>query len=334
MSRPLRLEYSGACYHVINRGNYRRRIFEHKGAAAAFERTLDEAAVRFIWRIHAYVIMGNHFHLALELTEPNLSDGMKWLQGTWVRRFNQYRDWSGRPFQGRYKGILVEPGQVLAQVCHYIHLNPVRAGLVEPENVGNYRWTSLHWYGKRNRPGWLLETTILQESGGLRDSQAGWEKYREYLQFLATDDQHKRELAADKLSRGWVLGSSEFKEAKRTEARERVASFDKKRFEGLDRDEIRIEREAYWEDMLRQMAGCAGIDLESLPLRKTDPQKSFLAAAMKTYTSVANGWLAQRLEMGQPATSSQCARRWMLDKSGKRAVEKLRDEISKPVQSR
>ena len=75
---------------MINRGNYRRRIFEGKGAADAFERTLDEAARRYTWRIHAYVIMGNHFHLGVELTEPNLSEGMKWLQGTWIRRCNEW----------------------------------------------------------------------------------------------------------------------------------------------------------------------------------------------------------------------------------------------------
>jgi len=81
---------------VINRGNYRRRIFEGKGAADAFERTLDEAAKRYAWRIHAYVIMGNHFHLGVELTEPNLSEGMKWLQGSWIRRYNGFRKLVGR----------------------------------------------------------------------------------------------------------------------------------------------------------------------------------------------------------------------------------------------
>ena len=75
MPRPWRIEFAGACYHVINRGNYRRGIFTGKGAAEAFERTLGEAAERFAWRIAAYVVMSNHFHLAMELTEPNLSVG-------------------------------------------------------------------------------------------------------------------------------------------------------------------------------------------------------------------------------------------------------------------
>ncbi len=79
MARKLRVEYAGACYHVLNRGNYRRDLFTGKGAAEAFERTLFEAAERFGWRLHAFVIMSNHYHLALETPEPNLSEGMKWL---------------------------------------------------------------------------------------------------------------------------------------------------------------------------------------------------------------------------------------------------------------
>jgi REP element-mobilizing transposase RayT len=75
MARPLRIEFAGACYHVINRGNYRRNLFGEPGAAESFEIALGQAALRFRWRLHAYVVMRNHFHLALELTEPNLSEG-------------------------------------------------------------------------------------------------------------------------------------------------------------------------------------------------------------------------------------------------------------------
>ena len=85
------MEYGGACYHVINRGNYRRDLFAGEGAAQAFVGCLRETCGRFGWRLHAYVVMRNHFHLAVETPEPNLSLGMKWLQGTWVARFNRFR---------------------------------------------------------------------------------------------------------------------------------------------------------------------------------------------------------------------------------------------------
>ena len=100
MARPLRIEIPGAYYHVINRANFRRKIFKDPEAAKAFIRVLKESAEGFGWRVHAYVLMPDHFHLALELNEANLSLGMKWLQGTWVRRSNQIKRIQGRPFQG------------------------------------------------------------------------------------------------------------------------------------------------------------------------------------------------------------------------------------------
>ena len=85
--------------------------------------------------MHAYVVTRNHIHLAIGLSEPNLSDGMQWLQGTWIRRCNGYRKLVGRPFQGRYKSLVVELGFHFAQVCHYIHFNPVRARVVKPSET-------------------------------------------------------------------------------------------------------------------------------------------------------------------------------------------------------
>ena len=153
MARPRRLEYAGACYHVINRGNFQRNLFSGEGAAAAFERVLFEACERFGWKLHAYVIMRNHFHLAVETPEPNLSVGMKWLQGTWVSRHNRLRGLTGRPFQGRFKSPHVEPGSpALAQVAHYIHLNPVRARILPVEQLDKFRWSSLHHFRQKTRP--------------------------------------------------------------------------------------------------------------------------------------------------------------------------------------
>ena len=95
MARKLRLEYAGACYHVLNRGgDYRRELFTGKGAAESFQACLLETAARCGWRVHAFVVMSNHYHLAVETPEPNLSEGR--LQGTWATRFNRFRGESGR----------------------------------------------------------------------------------------------------------------------------------------------------------------------------------------------------------------------------------------------
>ena len=167
MARKFRLEYPGACYHVINRGNYRRNVFAPQGAAEAFERCLGETGARFGWRVHAFVIMRNHFHLAVETPDPNLSLGMKFLQGTWANRFNRYHGETGRPFQGRYKALHVEPGEALAQVAHYIHLNPLRAKVVPGDRLGEFRWSSLWWFPRTECPAYLEPATVLREAGGL-----------------------------------------------------------------------------------------------------------------------------------------------------------------------
>lgn len=298
MARKLRLEFAGACYHVTNRGNYRRDLFTADGAAQSFYRCLDQACTRFGWLLHAFVIMRNHFHLAVETPEPNLSDGMKWLQGTWAQRFNRFRRETGRPFQGRYKAGHLEPGHVLAQVAHYIHLNPVRAKIVPPGRVGEYRWSSLALLRRRRRPAWLIPSTLLHESGGLADTPAGWRSYEAYLGVLFEQDSAFREEKCSRLVRGWAVGSATF----RAELREKLREAGEQRSRFLlvrsDRNAIRDARSEWWEDRLRVLAQSLAINLADLPRKKSAPEKLTLAAAMKETTSVSLGWLAQRLQMG------------------------------------
>jgi REP element-mobilizing transposase RayT len=312
MARKLRLEYAGACYHVINRGNYRRDLFTGKGAAEAFERCLAESAERFGWRVHAYVVMSNHFHLALETPEPNLSEAMKWLQGTWAARFNRFRGETGRPFQGRYKALHVEPGEALAQVAHYIHLNPVRAGILTAGRLPEYRYSSLPRFLRSDRPAWLVADMVLAESGGLADSPEGWKCYVEYLGFLAEEDAARRNDRFGRLSRGWAIGSAEFKRDLREELAPRAAGRDGFELLGADREAQRQARAAVWEETLSAMAGALGIDLTRLPPKKSAADKVRLAAMMTQVTSVSNSWLAQRLQMGVPGSVTQYVRRLRL----------------------
>jgi len=327
MARPWRIEFPGACYHVLNRGNYRRNLFQGEGAAEAFVRTLDEAAERFGWRVSAYVVMRNHFHLAVELTEPNLSVGMKWLQGTWIRRYNGFRGLTGRPFQGRYKALLVEPGAGYGRVCHYVHLNPVRAGVVAPDQVADYPWSSLPRFLGRGRPAWLEPGVVLDSAGGLRDTAKGWRSYLGYLEFLATDRQEQRTLVAAKMSRGWRLGGVEFRKEMRAEAVKRGAELDRAGLTGLEPASRREEREAAWEERLGALARAAKIDLGALPPAKSHPAKVLLAAALKRRSAVPNGWLATRLRMGQPASASQFVRRLLLSPAGPAAVTRLLSKV-------
>lgn len=312
MPRKLRLEYAGACYHVINRGNYRRSLFRAEGTAESFERCLFESAERFGWLIHAYVVMRNHFHLAVETPEPNLSDGMQWLQSTWATRFNRLRGEKGRPFQGRYKALHVQPGHALAQVAHYIHLNPVAVKAVSAERILDYRWSSLPKFVGKHRPAVLVAKTVLAESGGLTDTAVGWRGYVDYLGLLAEQDGKQREERFGRLSRGWAVGTAEFKaELKQAIAKQSGAP---SRFEllGADGAACRELRSAIWEEKLQEGASALGIQLDCLGDRKSSIAKVQLAALLKAATSVSNGWLAERLKMGQPASVSQFVRRFRL----------------------
>lgn len=275
--------------------------------------------------MHAYAVMSNHFHLAVELTEPNLSVGMKWLQGTWVRRYNAFRKLVGRPFQGRYKALLLEPGEALGRVCHYIHLNPVRAHVVKAAEAVKYPWGSLPKFAGRVRPKWLEASVVLGEAGGLSDTPKGWAKYLGYLEFLAEDEPSKTALVSERLSRGWCVGGREFKEEMRKEHLLRGAELE--RFAGLEPEAVQAERTELWEERLQALAKAAKIDPARLPEQKSHPDKVRLAAALKQSTSVSNAWVAERLGMGQPASASQFVRRYLLREEGRTETGRLLSRV-------
>jgi putative transposase len=169
MARRLRIQFPGAIHHVINRGNYRRDLFTTAGVARSFENTLGEASARYGWEIHAFGTMRNHFHLALTTPVPNLGDGMHWLQTSFAVRFNRFRSESGHLFQGRYQSPLIEDASAPVRVVDYIHLNPVRAGVVSASQAAEFRRGSLGRFVHGPRPAWLSPAGWLNEIG-LEDS--------------------------------------------------------------------------------------------------------------------------------------------------------------------
>jgi putative transposase len=140
MARPLRIEFPGALYHVTSRGNARQRVFRDDEDRDMFLATLAWVVGRFGWRCHAYCLMDNHVHLLIETLQPNLSRGMRQLNGVYTQRFNRRHRKVGHLFQGRFKAILVEKEEYLLELARYIVLNPVRAKTVKmPER---YPWSS------------------------------------------------------------------------------------------------------------------------------------------------------------------------------------------------
>jgi REP element-mobilizing transposase RayT len=135
MARKLRVQYPGAIYHVMNRGNRREPIFKDDQDRERFLETLGETCDKTGWQVHAYCLMLNHFHLVIETPRANLVAGMKWFLSTYTSRFNRRHKLFGHLFSGRYKSLIVEGSGdgYLRTVCDYVHLNPVRANLVRPQ---------------------------------------------------------------------------------------------------------------------------------------------------------------------------------------------------------
>jgi putative transposase len=151
MPRQLRLEYAGAIYHVMNRGDRREPIFKDNADHHRFIETLAEACGKTDWQIHAFCLMPNHFHLVIETPNANLIAGMRWLMSTYTARFNRRHKLFGHLFSGRYKSLNVEGSGngYLRAVCDYVHLNPARARLVGPaQKLSDYPWSSWPEYLK------------------------------------------------------------------------------------------------------------------------------------------------------------------------------------------
>lgn len=173
MARPLRIEFPGALYHVISRGNARQPIFLDAPDRRSFLRLLGEVVSQFRWECYAYCLMENHYHLVFETPEANLSRGMRQLNGIYGQRFNRRHDRVGHLFQGRYKGILVEREGHLFELARYVVLNPVRARMaLDPEE---YEWSSLRaTLGRAPIPDWLSVEPLLRHFRSL-------ERYRAFV---------------------------------------------------------------------------------------------------------------------------------------------------------
>ncbi len=178
MSRPLRLEFAGALYHVTARGNDKKPIYLEDVDFELFLALLSEVCQRFNWVIHAYCLMTNHYHLLVETPDGNLSRGMRHLNGVYTQRFNSRHERVGHLFQGRYKAILVDKDSYLLELCRYVVLNPVRAKMVDkPED---WRWSSyLVTIGQQTGFPGLASDALLLQFGEQRNRAI--ERFQEFI---------------------------------------------------------------------------------------------------------------------------------------------------------
>ena len=178
MSRPLRLDHAGALWHVTSRGNERREVFRDDDDRREFLRLLGRSVELFGWRLHAWVLMGNHYHLLVGTPEATLSRGMRQLNGDYAGHFNRRHGRDGHVFQGRFKAILVQRESHLLEVARYVVRNPVRAGMVK--SAEEWPWSSYRaTAGLEPAPAWLDASFLLETFGARRAAAAA--RYREFV---------------------------------------------------------------------------------------------------------------------------------------------------------
>lgn len=336
MARPLRFQYPGALYHVMARGDGGRVVFETDDDRRVFLARLGEACGRCGWRVHAWVLMGNHFHLLLETPEPNLVVGMKWLLGTFSQGWNRARGRHGHVFQGRYKAVPVQGSgsgsHYFRIVADYIHLNPARAGLAGggAGRLAAYRWSSLASYAKVAGPEWLETGRVLKAFQLATDARGG-RAYADWLEARASNPGGAiDEKAQAALRRGWYLGRESFRDrllemmagAKAGAARPRRFA----RSPGAERDHG--EREA--ERLLKEAARELGLPVENTALAalsKSDARKAVIAALLRKRTTVDAAWVAMRLETGHPGSLSRLVKRVGEDRKLARQIEHLEEML-------
>ncbi len=258
----------------------------------SFLNCLKEVCLAKGWRLHGWVLMSNHYHLCIETPNPNLVDGMKWLQSTFANRFNRYCKAHGHVFQGRYKAILLDMDAV-GPACHYIYLNPVRAGLVEASELQSYSASGFHqmWYPSKRWP-FFDVSVALGEAGGLADTRSGHRFYRDYLEWLSTEDSECSRLGFEKMCQGWAKGSKDFKNAVLDDLKDGTS-------QKIVESDAKELREPLWERRLRQGLDALGkTDSDLLSERKGADWKVMLAHHLRESCLAPNLWLAERLNMG------------------------------------
>lgn len=294
MPRALRIEYPSAIYHVMNRGDRREPIFRDDLDHKKFLTTLAEVCTKTDWQVHAYCLMGNHFHLIVETPNANLVAGMRWFLSTYTARFNRRHKLFGHLFSGRYKALIVDGSGngYLRTVCDYVHLNPVRAKLLRPEQpLRDFAWSSWPDYLKppEQRPRWLRVDRLLGELGIPKDSTAGREQLENYIETRRAQEDGDEFKA---IRRGWCLGSDTF----RKELLENVGAGVSEPYRADARQETTEQKGRRILNEELDKLGWTGAELAGRA--KGDARKICIAQRLRAETAVTLKWVAAELHMG------------------------------------
>jgi len=309
MPRGLRIERAGALYHVMNRGNHYKKIVRDGKDVAMFLKTVGEVCEFAGWSIHAYAVMGNHYHLLVETHQATLIKGMQWLNGTYTQRYNARYKLRGHLFQGRYKSIIVDNiPHYLQMAIDYIHMNPVKAGI-----VGKFK-EFLAWPGgsaglltgdRKECPEWLRWERVYGLYGMDEWKARNRDQYRENLErrFLEVKVSPKQEKEADrKYLRRWYLGGEEFVEKLTEEVESWMGKVKNEEWTGepvMEAEAIKVER------LIRK---CCQV-MEKKRLDQMTAEEMYVVV----------GWIYDRSVMDS---------RWWAEKLGEKSPGSLRKKLS------
>lgn len=307
MPRKPRIEYPGALYHVMSRGDRQEPIFLCQADRNRFLQALGQACERTGWLIHGYVLMDNHYHLLLETPEGGLVAGMHWLQTTYTVRFNLIHNLKGHIFQGRYKAIIIDPAEpeYFRIVGDYIHLNPVRAALLPSDKTAleMFPWSSYPAIiGKAPCPDWLVPDRILSSH------QTSARGYAKYMQERARACHQRSEDDAewDAIRRGWYLGSDEFHQDLLQHLHKQIALHKRESYSGGG---IRAHDEMAAEQLLDRGLQKLHADLtEVRGWKSADPRKQALIWLIRSSTTTTSDWICSRLNTGHRSNISRATR--------------------------
>ena len=294
MARKLRIQYAGAVYHVMNRGDRRAAIFEDDQDRQRFLETVAEACQKTGWQIHSYCLMSSHFHLVVETPQPNLVVGMKWLLGTYTGRYNRRHKEFGHLFSGRYKALVVDGSGdgYLKTVCDYVHLNPASAKLLAAQQpLSDFVWSSYPLYlaAPGKRPAWLRVDRLLGEWGIPKDSVAGRRVFGERM-----ESRRGEKLAGEfkRVERGWYLGDEQFRQELLAQVRTAPGA---SHFGEAVQEAAAVRAERLVVAGLKRLGWDEGMLKHR---RKGDGGKVALAKELRAGTTMPLTWIAGRLNMG------------------------------------
>lgn len=315
MPRKLRVEYPGAIYHVMSRANGKGNIYETDVDRQDFIKTLAEACDKTGFQVHAYCLMRNHFHLVVETPNGNLVAGMRWLLSAYTLRFNPRHRRFGHVFSGRYKALVVDGSgtSYLKTVCDYVHLNPVRAKLLQPgQRLLEYPWSSFGGYlaAPAHRPAWLRVDRLLAEHGLRGDTVAGRQEFEQRMEWRRAAEAVPAEWQA--IRRGWCLGSAQFKADLLQRLEGKLGEYHAGE---LKRENAEAKGERIVQEEIKRL-GWRHSDLSQRP--KSDPGKLAIAARLRRETILTLPWIAARLQAGTWKSLNAKLHRW---KKSKEAID-------------